>query len=248
MVSWWTFLRKENKVKRIVFFIGILYVFVINNKSISYAVGDDDITTEKPIVRMEEGVITFITTDTKATSSIRWKTVGFTVLGKTCNTKSDSTYSGGNPIALKPYGILDLSKGDKNSTSDDKYVYTTFSIKKKDVVDALIKAGLENLAVGSTVYLNGIFQVIHGDHDFGGKIYTLKEIQKAESWRNPNDFVDRFDIPVKFDPAKEDIKLQYITESGQSLGGETELAKILPSEVYKLTSKNISKQKNNYYK
>ncbi|WP_051650566.1 DUF5704 domain-containing protein [Lachnoclostridium phytofermentans] len=239
--KWICFFRDNHMKKAVIFVVGLLFIFIFN-KGYVYA---KDNTTEKPKVDMEKGIIKFITVDTKATTSIRWKTVGFTVRGKTCNTKGDSTYNGGNPIASKPYGILHLVKGVSEPIGE--YVYTTFTLKEQDVKDALIDAGLENLTVGSTVYLNGIFQVTHDGKDYGKKKYTLQEIQNAESWRNPNDFVDRFDIPVKFDPAKEDIKLQYITESGQSLGGETELAKILPNEIYKLTSKNISKQKNNYY-
>ena len=50
---------------------------------------------------MENGIITFRTTDTKATTSIRWKTVGFTVLGKTCNTRGDPSYNGGEPNCFK---------------------------------------------------------------------------------------------------------------------------------------------------
>ena len=159
-------------------------------------------TNQKPKVDMtKDGTITWDTIDTKATTGITWKTEGFTV--KTypiLSNKLAGTKEYGNPIYKKPYGKFTNKEEYAKlvGVEDGKYYYT-WTIPK-DVVDTQIKnAGTTAASLEKNegkLYLNGFFRTYHNGKVASKYLYDLDGIKSAEAWKNPNDFKDRFDIPV----------------------------------------------------
>lgn len=196
----------HKKFKRLLVFI--LSVFLINN---IFAITS---FAETPNVELQGGTIVFTVSDTTATTGIRWHTVGFTV------TKGKCKPSGGDPREQE-WGVLWLSKGEKDSDpQSDGTTLTTFTLKKKDVDQALDVGGLEGIKEDETFYLHGIHQVTHSGKNYGGPIYTLPGIKKAEDWNNADDFNERFDIPVTYHGIPEPVEIEYKTSTGVVIGVE----------------------------
>ena len=182
-------MKRKNILKQIiaVFLCFTFIIFPIQN-----------VHAEKPSVEIRNGILTFSTIDTKATSNIRWKTVGFTV------TRYDS---GGNPIQDKDgdgnpkndYAQLWLADGEKKEVDiSGGKVQVTFTISEEKINEAFSKNKLDEIQDNDTIYLSGIFQVLHGTEEQPGYIYTLNDIKSAEDWVDKKDFEDHFDIPVVY--------------------------------------------------
>src|SRR5699024_10284408 len=161
-------------------------------------------TNQKPIVTMtDKGEITWKSIDTKATTGITWKTEGFTVKKyPVLSNKLAGTKEYGNPVYKKPYGKFTNKEeyAHLDKVSNGKYYYT-WTIPK-DVVDTQIKnAGTTAASLEKNngyLYLNGFFRTYHNGKVASKYLYGLDGIKSAEAWRNPNDFKDRFDIPVPY--------------------------------------------------
>ena len=171
-------------------------------------------TDRKPKVEMtQDGKITWETIDTKATTGITWKTEGYTVKKYlVLSSKLAGTKEYGNPIYKKPYGKFVNKKEyyELKRVIDGKY-YGKWTIPK-DVVDTQIKnAGTtaESLEKNNGhLYLNGFFRTYHNGQVHSNYIYDLEGIKKAESWANPNDFQDHFDIPVPYHSQPVPVEIQ----------------------------------------
>jgi len=166
---------------------------------------------ENNAVTSLDGLIKFTTIDTEAKSSIRWKTVGFTITRQPC-TKGGSN-NGGNPRKMK-FAMIMLEESWKKERESKESIVVDFIIPKNQVSQALLKAGFSDIKDNDTLYLHGIFQVMHKEKDYGPKLYDLPSITKAENWANPEDFEDRFDIKVTYHAPAEPISIQYKTSSG----------------------------------
>ena len=171
-------------------------------------------TDRKPKVDMTpDGKITWQSIDTKATTGITWKTEGYTVKKyPVLSSKLAGTKEYGNPIYKKPYGkfVNKAEYAHLDEVSNGKYYYT-WTIPK-DVVDTQIKnAGTtaESLEKNDgKLYLNGFFRTYHNGKPYSKYIYDLDTIRKAEAWANPNDFKDRFDIPVPYKSQPVPVEIQ----------------------------------------
>ena len=175
-------------------FIFILFfsVVVLTPGITTYADDDDD----KPILLSNEktGDITFTTRDTKATSEIKWKTIGFTV-------RRDITK--GFPRKDKEYVVFLLKNGQKKSVDGaDGKVYTTFTFNINQVNAAFSKSKLDEVKDNDLIYFNGVFHTVYGDKENTFDYYNLSGkpygIATAETWNDISDFDDRFDLPLKF--------------------------------------------------
>lgn len=153
---------------------------------------------------MRKGVITYETYDTTATSGTIWKTEGFTI--KKERTKGDPTKA--------PKGEIWLSAGEKYSEElANGKTYTRFTFNEEKVREVFDKAGIDGdslEASGGYVYLNGIFRVYKNGRAASGYKKTLYSIKNAAPWRNPDDFEDRFDIQIKYEPVEE-LQPVYLT-------------------------------------
>lgn len=167
---------------------------------------------------VDDGKVIFITSDKKATSGTRWKTVGFTITREKC--LSGKYGNGGYPTKLE-HATIHLKESWKEERSSSSTVYVTFTIPQSVVSKALIKAGMGDIKNDDVLYLHGIFQVTHNGNDYGGKKYSLPAIASAESWANPDDFKDRFDVKVFYKAPDEPISVQYKTSTGYIIDTET---------------------------
>lgn len=163
-------------------------------------------------VKSEAGKIIFKTTDTKASTGVRWKTVGFTITRDKCMSGPED--NGGDPtkldhatINLKPEWVEEDPKGDE--------IDITFRIPKAIVSKALLNAGFGEIRNNDIIYLHGIHQVTHDGKNYGGKKYTYSSICNAEEWANKDDFKDRFDIKVEYEGDKEPVQIEYKTSTGE---------------------------------
>ncbi|MEK4364038.1 DUF5704 domain-containing protein [Paenibacillus sp. FSL M8-0212] len=160
--------------------IELLVVFSI--KPAAYAA--DDIQFEP------SGSIKFSTTSTGATTSIRYKTVGFTIARNArCTSTNCAPQQGG------PHGVVRITQvGEVHNTNGT--VTTYFNIPVNQVNDALEAAGLEKITNGGQIWLSSIFHVINGSRP-NTDFVTLQSIKNAESWADPSKFRQYYDIPVK---------------------------------------------------
>ncbi len=179
-----------------------------------------DFTTIKAenVALMRDGKILFETIDTKATSGTRWKTMGFTITRQSCLLGKHA--NGGYPTKLE-HAIIMLNDSWKEERYANSKVYVTFTIPQSVVSKALIKSGMGDIKHDDVLYLHGIFQVTHNGKNYGSKKYSLPDIVKAESWANPEDFRDRFDVKTIYKAPNEPVSIQYKTSSGDIMDTET---------------------------
>jgi hypothetical protein len=191
-----TITTKENNggqmiYKRVIRGLALLVVFFI-----VMLIPNSKVYAEKPNLRMDEvtGEITFTTEDTKATSEIRWKTIGFTV-------RKEATL--GFPRKDKDYAEFLLKNGQKKTKDGpDGKVYVTFTFNIDQINAAFDDTSLDGIKNGDTIYLNGIFHTIYGDKENTFDYYNLSGkpygIATAETWKDTSDFDDRFDLDLEF--------------------------------------------------
>lgn len=205
---------------------------------------------------LQNGNFYFITTDTAATTNITWETIGFTV-------RRD--ISGGNPLKDKKYASFMLEKGQKYEeeiSGGKKQV--TFYLTKQQVNVALKDTDLETIKDNDDLYINAIIKV-HNGTKTKDTYYTLNEIKNAESWANPNDFNDRFDVHIYYRagdpeyPVKITYQLyqsgKYVTDGSAYYKNESENSStpvnFKTHDDVKITYKNIDKSrivgKDTYY-
>ena len=141
-------------------------------------------------VYTQNGDIVFETTDTIATTGIRWSEVGFTL-------RRDR--SSGNPLKDNAYATLWLKEAYRSKKNNGDGTYkVTFTIPRKDTEKALSQAGILK-GMGNILYLNGIFKVTRFGKEDSGYYRTLAGIKGAASWRNKRDFDELFDVKVTFE-------------------------------------------------
>ncbi|QKS56996.1 hypothetical protein HUB98_12095 [Paenibacillus barcinonensis] len=153
-----------------------------------------------------DGSIKFSTKSTAATTSIRYKTVGFTIArDKRCKSTDCVPQQGG------PYGVVRIIQVGEERHSDGS-VTTYFNVPVDKVNAALKAAGLDKVSDIDKIWLSSIFQVINGSRP-NTDFVTLQSIKNAESWADPNKFRQYYDIPVKVD-AEYPVTQIYRTSEG----------------------------------
>lgn len=158
---------------------------------------------------MSDGSIVFETVDTKASTNIRWVTAGFTI-------RKDRSY--GNPLKDGEYAQIYFHSDFQDVKDQGNGTYhITCTISKEKVERALIRAGLDGIKDGDTLYFNAIFKIKAYTVVQGKQYYRLKDIKGAAGWRNPNDFNEHFDIGITFHSAKYPVTVEYKTTSGKML-------------------------------
>ncbi len=183
-------------------------------------------TNQKPEVQMtDDRVITWLAYDTKATSKITWKTEGYTI--KTYPVLSNDllrTKEFGNPVYKKPYGLFYTKKEYENIIKLKDGIYHIKWAIPQDVVDKQIKNAGTTAQIleqnNGKLYMNSFFRTYHYGKVHTPYIYDFYGIRKAETWDNPNDFRDYFDIPVPYHSKPvpvEIVKKEYYDGSYQVL-------------------------------
>lgn len=154
---------------------------------------------------MENGKIVYgPVKDHTATTNISWSTEGFTVKKEACLPNGDPTKGA--------KGEFILSAGEKQEIVVGPITYVTFTFSEKKVSEQFKKAQIDAKSLAKTggfVYLNGIIQVNKNGKKTGRIYRTLKSIMNAEPWKNPNDFLDRFDIRLKYEPKAQPVQILF---------------------------------------
>lgn len=197
---------KYKRIIREIISIFLCLTFLVISSITVQADEPEDGYGEKIEFNTTTGIFTFTTIDTKATSSIKWKTVGFTVC-KVPTQGYPRKDTDGDP-KTKDYAIFELSKGDVYQEEyDSTHWLVTFTFTKEQVNAAFNNTTLDEVKAGETIYFNGIFHVIYDgvedSHDYYNLTGKPNGIATAESWANGNDFSDRFDRWVKYSPGSE---------------------------------------------
>lgn len=151
-------------------------------------------------VEIIDSNIKFQTTETAASTSIRYKTIGWTITKEPAYgtpTQIDHAKMVGEQVEQVGQDPPDPQPGE--------IVKTRFEIKKNWVEAAMREANMLDTVDGQTVYLHGIFQIIGGPND-GQTFDSLEGIRNAEYWRDPSVFDQYFDIAVPFDSANYEAK------------------------------------------
>lgn len=176
-------------------------------------------------VNIEGGELKFTTRDTKASSTITWRTVGFSVTRNKCLSGSDK--NGGFPTDMKN-GSFFLEPQWKFELVNKDTVYVQFTIPEAVVNKALVQAGLDGIKENDVFYLHGIHQVLHNGNPYGGYKYSLLShsgkadgIADAENWYDARDFNDRFDIEVKYHSSGlQPIRVTYLTADNKVISSK----------------------------
>lgn len=159
------------------------------------------------------GDFIFVTTDTAATTSITWETIGFTV-------RRERTY--GNPLIDDKYAKFMLKSGQKveeDVGGGNKQV--TFYLTKQQVNKALDNSPLDTIKDKDILYLNGIIKVHNGTKN-RDIYYTLNGnenevgIKNAESWNDNTTFEQRFDIRLEYNSGEPEYPVQITYQLYQS--------------------------------
>ncbi len=164
------------------------------------------VQAEKPDVKIDDGILTFKTIDKKATTTTRWKTVGFTICKQ--NTGGYPRQDTDGNTKTKDYATVWLDDNAKTEIDiGDGQVQVTFNVSEDAINEALSKCGLGKIVKdGDAIYLNGIFHVLHGEEEEDTNYYDWKGehgIADAENWASgASDFQDHFNVPVIYNTAQ----------------------------------------------
>ncbi|WFR58726.1 DUF5704 domain-containing protein [Anaerocolumna sp. AGMB13025] len=163
---------------------------------------------EKPNVKITDGELKFTTIDKKASTTIRWKTVGFTICKQ--NTRGYPRQDTDGNTKTKDYATIKLDDDDKREVDiGDGKVEVTFWVNEEAINAALDKTSLGSIKDGDTIYLNGIFHVLRGDkeektdyYDWKGE-HGIADALLPVTWAGgASDFQDHFNIPVEYNTTK----------------------------------------------
>ncbi|MDF2487097.1 MAG: putative secreted protein, partial [Herbinix sp.] len=233
---------------------------VVNDSESEYVVYNSD---DEPslIITMKKGEITIVGKSHAATSSIRWRTKGFTITRNRINSSDTAKgYTGPGPVSDASgngYAALmfeNAARKDDKKVGDTVTTTITFSASQ---VEAALKDNFDDITKETTIYLHGIFETYDYDAKTDTKtvrpgksnIKNWKDIMNAEFWGSNTlgDFKKYFNMEIEFMPAPQPNTLYYYAEDGTKLGSK-ELASKLPNESVSWTNESttITKGKKSY--
>ncbi len=142
--------------------------------SVDYAAADSNNN-----LRIENGKIKFYTISTKATTSTRYKTVGFTITKEArCTSKepdADCRPQQGKFGTVRNRQVDEMPYGSSE-------VKTLFEVDAQTVLNALKEADSLDIKNGDEIYLSEIFHVIHGSSEDPTDYTDLRSIRSADSY------------------------------------------------------------------
>ncbi|WP_169823441.1 DUF5704 domain-containing protein [Paenibacillus yonginensis] len=167
---------------------------------------------EQPRASFNNGAFTYITTSKKATSSIRFKTIGWYIHTETsCDSSDPRNYNAHCDPTSLPSGhyfkLQDDGNGHVVSDVEDnngENMVTTFKWSDDEVLAAIGAAKAEQaISEGMQLYASAIMDVVTGPREnptvIKGPFHTLRDIVHAESWAQPEDLRQYFDVSLTFD-------------------------------------------------
>jgi hypothetical protein len=197
---------------------------------------------EAATIEMKNGEFFYATTVKKATSSVRYRTIGWQLHSKpgcprqppSVNDECDprATNNGPNDIYIVLMGgnIDEEYEVPDPSNPNEPQIYTKFKWTQQEIEDAVRAAGAEWLIQeGGTLYASAVMESVEGPRDNPvrrkGPFYTLQGIIKAEGWAKPSDLTQYFDATVTFKGKNEGYPLtvKYWTYDGTPMRPDDEL-------------------------
>lgn len=191
-----------------------LLILLVSNLSYSIVLG------AKPDAKIINGAIEFNIESTAASSSIRYKTIGWTVRregvctfknGKKdkCNPKQDSNY-----VSFEGSKEVKQTKQVPANPKPGQTVTTYFSVPEPLVSKGLRDHNMGDVKDGQVVFLSAIMiSIDKNGNKRSGPWYTLSDIKGAETWAHPEDLDDYFDISTIYQSASYPVKHVYVKES-----------------------------------
>lgn len=219
---------------------GIVNADVVSDSESSYTVKNSDGEVVLEII-MKKGVITIEAYSHKASTDIRWNTIGLTITRDKIQSKTTAKgYSGPGPVS-DAYGsgkayLWFKDAGDKEDVDiSNDIVMTTFTFDA-DYVNEKFKGELDDITKDTTIYLHGIFQTFNNDTGVIRKnnIKNWEDIMNEEWWGSDtlSDFIKYFNMPIEFQPGETcPTTLYYKSVGGVTLKDKKELGSVKPYEA-----------------
>lgn len=202
-------------------------------------------------ITMRDGIISVVTKSKTGTNKIRWSTIGFTITKKPLK-KMNYTYvaqegkyylegyENVSTVYDSGFAEIEFRENEKSSETDPKTGYTTayITVPAKRVEDELGES-FENITKDTIIYLHGIFRVYEIDSNGKEKlietgIKNWKDILLAHWWDRKdgklNEFAKFFNMPIKYKPRKQDVKLNHYIDGVRDPISSKDLEKQLPGE------------------
>ncbi|APB72528.1 hypothetical protein PPYC1_20070 [Paenibacillus polymyxa] len=155
-----------------------------------------------PEINIKNGAIQFEITSTAATTSIRYRTVGWVVTREqVCSTTSPKQCS--DPRS-KPHALFLDQEVKQIGQYPDPAVpgqpLTSFYEVPEDVVtQRLWAAGMEGIKDNDDLFFYAVMVSVNGDGSVRkGPFYTLSGIKGAEGWRHADDLDDYFGLHIPY--------------------------------------------------
>jgi hypothetical protein len=194
---------------------------IVSNEEATKSVKDLDII-------MSNGMITITATSKTATSTIKYRTTGFTISTKEqTSTVTAKDYTG--PAAPHtPSGKFYFSNAQKIPGADEGGLTTTTYVFTEDKVKQALKniLDLDNLSNTTMIYFNAIFQTYEAVN--GKEIILTQEITNWKTIMNDQwwgegtleGFEKYFNIGLKFSPGYQKNSLYFDYNNGKTLQGD----------------------------
>ncbi|WFB59585.1 DUF5704 domain-containing protein [Paenibacillus sp. BR1-192] len=172
-----------------------------------------------PEINIKEGAIQFEITSTAATTSIRYKTVGWVVTREqACSSTVPKHCS--DPRELPHALFLDQEVKQKGQYPDPPIPgqpLTSFYEVPEDIVtQQLWAAGMDGIQDNDDLYFYAVMVSINGDGSVRkGPFYTLSGIKQAEGWLHPDDLDDYFGLHIPYRSAEFPVDVVAQTVDGR---------------------------------
>jgi hypothetical protein len=171
-----------------------------------------------PDVRTENGAISFKITSTAATSSIRYRTVGWTIRRDQLCTNTTPKQCGdprnGSHASFVNQQVQQVGQ-EPNPPIPGEPVTAYYEVSEALVTEGMWKAGMGDIKDNDDLYLYAVMVSIDGNGNVRkGPFYTLNEIKNAEPWAHPNDLDDYFGLHVPYRSANFPVDVVAKTVNG----------------------------------
>ncbi len=201
-------------MKKYYSFIFIVFIICISITTLKiYAGGEDDLKFDS------NGALTFTTTDTKATTSVKYRTVGFTI----------------SNLARTQSVVLMLEEDTSRDLLDGS-IESIFSTDRDTLFERIGETDpawqRELYQNGGEVWLDGIFTIVsygeilgglsdQGRSEWGEVHYTLPRIKTARAWADPDSLDQYYNLKLYFPPHPEllsgNLYVRCFTDDGVPL-------------------------------
>lgn len=210
-------LRQAFLKKKRLLYIGFILLISFFMSGIIRAESDKS-EDDKPKPIIKNGQIIFEVKSKAATNDIRYRVTGFTI--SMSPQSKEVIVNGLKGLDAPPLPHKKLPFDYKEDIRrEEGYIVTEFRVSREKVKAAVIEIvgiDIDKISEDTYVYLHGIFetyQIVNGKEvKRRSGISTWRDIVNAESWAKPSDFIDYFNIPVKFEPGPQENHLHYIVD------------------------------------